>query len=292
MFVIIMIAFLVLGGVGFVWSLMKGFAKWFLIAFVSVTLVSTLIYFLNAGVDNITTHTPNRGVTQTTDSEPEVPGAPDHFVEKLSRVEGSNAREEAGAEQWGATLIYGEVDAKGRATWAHIRLSEDQAPGQNGQKRPPKITTDPVGWKNYHVEKKFWAYDRTHLVGYQFSGVNNEVRNLTIGTGYLNRGVEKTGGMDQGNEDGMLFYEQRLDSWLALHPNYDLDYYVKAIYEGENVVPSKIYMQWVGVDENNQTIPIQIDGKSKNLYEDYWGVTLDNVSPSYTINYETAEATW
>ena len=216
----------------------------------------------------------------------------DYFVERLddntesSRDQNNNL---LGSAQFGAKFVVGEADELGRPTFAHILVSDAQEPGQHGLKREGKIKTNPAGWRNYKLKNQ-WANDRTHLVGYQFSGVNDYYNNLVTATSYLNRGVEGKGS-DESNPDGMLFYEQLLDSWLATHPNYRLDYYVKPIYENNGLILKQIYMQWVGVDEDGNTLPIEIGGHSQETNGDYRYVILTNQSPSYNINYETGQIT-
>lgn len=207
---------------------------------------------------------------------------PEHFVYKLAGDESSSTNDHA--VQYGATLVFGELD-KGRATWGHILVSDHQEPGSNGIERP-QSTPKPNIWSQRKVEGKY-IYDSSHLIGWQFSG-SNDRKNLVQGTSYLNRGVEGSGS-DESNIESMLYYEQQLDSWVALHPNYKLDYYVKAIYEGSDNLPSKIYMQWVGVDSDGNTLPIQIGGNSYNIYDNYYAVVLENKTPSYRINLMTGD---
>ena len=211
----------------------------------------------------------------------------EHVVELLDTTATSNTDE--GSTKYGATIHLGILDVYNRPTYAHIRVSDAQEPGTNGEKRPDKINVNPEGWKNYQV-KGNWVYDRLHMVGYQFSGLMDEARNLFTGTRWLNRGVEGNG-TDQKNVDSMLYYEQQLDNWVALHPNYTLDYYVKPIFNGDEKVARAVYMQWVGVNESGNTIEIQIGGRSERVNGDIYGVVLENVSPSFTINYATGEVT-
>ena len=213
-----------------------------------------------------------------------------YFVPKLNGNEQSSTDSNGnplGAAKWGATFIVG--DDLNRPTYSHILLSDSQEPGQNGEKRSERISVNPAGWRNYKIGSNF-ANDRTHMVGYQFCGVNDEYRNLVTATAYLNRGTDKRG-MNPQNTDGMLYYEQQLDSWLANHPNYKLDYYVKPLYDGDGKILKTMYMQWVGVDDKGDTIAINIGGKSKPTNGDYYYVLLDNVSPSYNINYQTGQVT-
>ena len=123
-------------------------------------------------------------------------------------------------------LVLGEFDHLGRATSAHIQLQDKDEPKK---KREPRLSYNPVGWHNYKITygnkgKKAWLFHRGHLIGYQFSGLTNEGKNLVPLTAWTNTGNYK--GTADSNVEGMLYYEKRLDSWLATHPNYWLDYKV------------------------------------------------------------------
>ena len=88
-------------------------------------------------------------------------------------------------------LELGELDSKSRATYAHIQLKDSDEPKE---KREAKLTFDPVGWHNYKFyygdgTKEAWLMNRGHLVGYQFSGLNDEGRNLVPMTAWLNTGA-------------------------------------------------------------------------------------------------------
>lgn len=84
----------------------------------------------------------------------------------------------------------------------------------------------------------------------------------------------------------MLYYENRLDSWLANHPNYYLDYKVTPIYQNDELIPRQIGLQYVGIDENGKLLEIKL-GSSKEKVDKYFvtHVVLDNVSANAEINY-------
>lgn len=89
------------------------------------------------------------------------------------------------------------------------------------KKREPRLSYNPVGWHNYKIAygnkgKKAWLFHRGHLIGYQFSGLTNEGKNLVPLTAWTNTGNYK--GTADSNVEGMFYYEKRLDSWLATHP--------------------------------------------------------------------------
>lgn len=183
-------------------------------------------------------------------------------------------------------LELGELDSKNRATGAHIQLKDSDEPTD---KRETKLTYDPVGWHNYKFfygdgTKEAWLMSRGHLIGYQFSGLNDEKRNLVPMTNWLNAG--NYSGTDEHNQSSMLYYENRLDSWLANHPNYYLDYKVTPIYQEGELIPRKIELQYVGIDENGKLLEIKLESSKEKV--DKYSVThviLDNVSANAEINY-------
>ena len=183
-------------------------------------------------------------------------------------------------------LELGELDSKSRATGAHIQLKDGDEPKE---KRESKLTYDPVGWHNYKFfygdgKKEAWLMSRGHLIGYQFSGLNDEKKNLVPMTNWLNAG--NYSGTDDQNQSSMLYYENRLDSWLANHPNYYLDYKVTPIYQKDELIPRQIELQYVGIDENGKLLEIKLGGSKEKV--DQYSVThviLDNVSANAEINY-------
>lgn len=183
-------------------------------------------------------------------------------------------------------LELGELDSKNRATGAHIQLKDSDEPTD---KRETKLTYDPVGWHNYKFFygdgwEEAWLMSRGHLIGYQFSGLNDEKRNLVPMTNWLNAG--NYSGTDEHNQSSMLYYENRLDSWLANHPNYYLDYKVTPIYQKDELIPRQIELQYVGIDENGKLLEIKLESSKEKV--DKYSVThvvLDNVSANAEINY-------
>lgn len=188
-------------------------------------------------------------------------------------------------------LVLGEYDALGRATFAHIQLQEGDEPQTQ---RPERIHYDPVGWHNFKMiygahGKKAYLFNRGHLIGYQFSGLNDEGRNLVPLTAWTNSG--NYAGIDDTNIEGMLYYENRLDNWLALHPNYWLDYRVVPLYTENELIPRQILLQYVGMDASGDLLPIQLGGDKETV--DAYGITtviLDNYSKNATIDYLTGTA--
>lgn len=183
-------------------------------------------------------------------------------------------------------LVLGDFDHLGRATSAHIQLQDKDEPKK---KREPRLSYNPVGWHNYKIAygnkgKKAWLFHRGHLIGYQFSGLTNEGKNLVPLTAWTNTGNYK--GTADSNVEGMLYYEKRLDSWLATHPHYWLDYKVTPFYAGDELIPRQVILQYVGIDQEGNLLRINLGSPKESV--DAYGittVTLDNYSKNAAIDY-------
>lgn len=191
-------------------------------------------------------------------------------------------------------MLLTPVDSLGRAVDAHIQLKDSQEPKV---KRAP-LNYNPPGWHNYNFYykndkgnvEKAWLMSRGHLVGYQFSGLNDEPRNLVPEMAWFNAG--NYSGTNDSNTASMLYYENRLDSWLANHPNYYLDYQVTPLYKDKELVPRQIRLAYVGIDKNGKTLEIKLGGgREKSGNGGSTVVILENSSPNAEINYATGTAT-
>ena len=188
-------------------------------------------------------------------------------------------------------LVLGELDSYKRSTQAHIQLRYDDKPTEQ---RESKINVDPVGWHNFkfpvdYSGKEAWFMNRGHLVGYQFSGLNDELRNLTPMTAYLNTGSMT--GTDEKNPAGMLFYEEKLAAWLKQNKNAWLDYRVTPLYTDSELIPRQVELQYAGISANGRLIPIQFNSSLEEVNEDgTTRVILNNDAPNGTLDYQTGLA--
>lgn len=184
----------------------------------------------------------------------------------------------------------GKLDLLGRATSAHIQLKKSDEPKQ---KRETRLTYNPPGWHNYKLEvlpnQKAWVMNRGHLVGYQFSGLNNEPKNLVAETAWVNQGSDTK--MDDTNSQAMLYYENRLEKWLSQHTKDYLDYKVTPIYTGSELLPRSIKLEYVGLTTQGKAIPIQLGGNLEKNVNGKTQVVLENRSPKLNINYQKGTVT-
>lgn len=178
-----------------------------------------------------------------------------------------------------------DLDQLKRAGIAHIQLQNKDM--QTDVKRPSLIEVDPVGWHNYKIDGD-WLMNRGHLVGYQFCKINDDLRNLVPETAYLNTGTIK-GDIDATNSKSMIYYEQKLAKWLRNNPSDWLDYQVTPIYDGDDLVPKQIKLNYIGLDSNGKKISITLGGKEKKTENGSSEVVLENSSPNAVLNYRTGQ---
>ena len=188
-------------------------------------------------------------------------------------------------------MVLGELDIYKRSTQAHIQLRYDDKPTEE---RDSRINVDPVGWHNFkfpvdYTGKEAWFMNRGHLVGYQFSGLNDELRNLTPMTAYLNTGSMT--GTDEKNPAGMLFYEEKLAAWLKQNKNAWLDYRVTPLYTDSELIPRQVELQYAGISANGRLVSIQLNSSLEEVNEDgTTRVILNNDAPNGTLDYQTGLA--
>ena len=185
-----------------------------------------------------------------------------------------------------------KLDHLGRSQVSHIQVKKSQLPTG---KRPEYITAQPSGWHNYkfwlrdgNKHRCTWLYNRGHLVGYQFCGVNNDRRNLVTETTYLNQG--SLFGMDEQNSNAMLFYENGLRHWINRHPTWSLDYSVRPVYYKKDLVPESVVLTFTGYKPNGKQVNVLIKNGKQNKHGKISWVTLINASPQAEIDYRTGRA--
>lgn len=153
----------------------------------------------------------------------------------------------------GAWQSYGNLDTNNRPTVANALLSQSLMPTA---KREP-LTVDPTGWHNKRI-KSGYLYNRSHLIGYQLTGQNNNPKNLITGTRSM-------------NSPEMLRYEDDLAYYLKNNPNGYVRYQVTPIFRGDELVARGVHMQAQSIGSN---------AISFNVY-------IFNVEDGVKINYAT-----
>lgn len=154
----------------------------------------------------------------------------------------------------GSWQKYGDLDNLNRVTIAKAMLGKDLMPTKDRE----RLYVNPTGYKNKKVQMNGhvdWLYNRSHLIGYQMTGQNNNLKNLMTGTRSL-------------NDPGMTKYENEIAEYLRT-TNHHVLYYVQPIFKGNELVARGISLKAQSVE----------DSKIKfNIY-------IFNVQDGYEINY-------
>ena len=156
---------------------------------------------------------------------------------------------------------YGDLDSLGRCTVAYSMVGTETMPteerGSIGQVKP-------TGWhavKYDKVDGKY-LYNRCHLIGYQLTAENANVKNLITGTRYL-------------NVQGMLPFENLTADYIKETGNHVL-YRVTPVFEGDNLVASGVLMEGESAEDDGEAIQ--------------FCVYVYNVQPGIIIDYATGDS--
>jgi len=156
----------------------------------------------------------------------------------------------------GAWQKYGQLDSYNRATTANALLNKRLMPTSERA----ALTVDPTGWHNKRISSG-WLYNRCHLIGYQLTGQNNNLRNLITGTRQL-------------NDPAMTKYENKVSSYLKASPKHYVRYQVKPVFKNHELLARGVKMQ--GQSVGSKTIKF-------NVY-------LPNTQSGMKLNYATGRS--
>lgn len=151
----------------------------------------------------------------------------------------------------GAWQRYGNLDDLNRVTSANALLNESLMPNSPRE----ALHVDPTGWHNKRIPGG-WLYNRCHLIGYQLTGQNNNLKNLMTGTRQL-------------NDPDMLRYEDQVADYIKESRNNYVRYRVIPIFRGNELLARGVEME--GQSTNSNTI--------------HFNVYIFNVQDGVKLNY-------
>ena len=118
------------------------------------------------------------------------------------------------------------------------------------------LYVNPTGWHNKRISSG-WLYNRCHLIGYQLTGQNNNLKNLITGTRQL-------------NDPDMLKYENRVADYIKASGNHYIRYRVTPIWRGNELLARGVQMEAQSIGDNSVRF---------NVY-------IFNVQPGVALNYK------
>lgn len=153
----------------------------------------------------------------------------------------------------GAWQRYGNLDGLNRVTAANALLNKSLMP--TGPREP--LHVDPTGWHNKRIASG-WLYNRCHLIGYQLTGQNNNLKNLMTGTRQL-------------NDPDMLRYEDEVADYLKESNSNYVRYRVTPVFRGNELLARGVEMEGRSVKSNSV----------------HFNVYIFNVQEGVSLNYAT-----
>lgn len=158
------------------------------------------------------------------------------------------------------TESYGELDALGRCTAVFAVVGAETMPDEE---RGSIGEVKPSGWQmaKYDFVEGKYLFNRCHLLGYQLTGENANVRNLITGTRYL-------------NIQGMLPFENAVADYVHATGNHVL-MAVTPMFQGDDLVARGVSMMAESVEDGGE-------GVSFNVF-------CYNVQPGVAIDYATGD---
>lgn len=157
----------------------------------------------------------------------------------------------------GTWQTFSDLDSLNRVGVADALLHRSMMPTEE---RGDISNVYPTGWNQKKLENNVWLYNRSHLIGFQMTGENDNWKNLFTGTQQL-------------NQIHMVQFENEVANYLRKTNNH-VRYRVTPIFRERELLPRAIQMEARSVETND----IQFN------------VLIHNVQDGLSIDYSTGKA--
>lgn len=150
----------------------------------------------------------------------------------------------------GAWQQYHDLDAQNRVTGADAMLNQSLMPHAERE----SLYVNPTGWHNKRIASG-WLYNRCHLIAYQLTGQNNNLKNLMTGTRALNNPC-------------MTRYEDQIAGYLKSSAAHYVRYSVRPVFRGNDLLARGIQLRAESVGDSTVSFNVYIfnveDGANLN----------------------------
>ena len=157
-----------------------------------------------------------------------------------------------------------DLDELGRVQVANATLSQDIMPDE---KRGSISHVTPTGWNQNargdevgQVVPGGWLYNRSHMIGHQLSGLNDEKENLMTGTKFFNNYT-------------MLPIENFVANYIE-EEDESVRFRVTPHFEGDNLLASGMFMEGLTLHDIGDEDP-----------DIMFNIYVPNIQPGVTLNY-------
>ncbi len=156
---------------------------------------------------------------------------------------------------------FSDLDSLGRCGVAFAKVGSSLMPTEE---RESISHISPSGWHSIEYESVSggYLYNRSHLIGFQLTGENDNEKNLITGTRYF-------------NAEGMLPFENMVADYIKETDNHVM-YRVTPVYEGNDLVAKGVQIEAYSVEDKG-------DGISFNVF-------VHNIQPGIDIDYTTGNS--
>lgn len=153
---------------------------------------------------------------------------------------------------------YSPLDDLGRVSEANALLGADLMPAESTE-REGLTSITPTGWqqKRYDIVSAGWLYNRSHLIGFQLTGQQDNLLNLMTGTRYF-------------NVEGMLPFENYVAAYVEDSENH-VRYRITPLFMGDELLARGIFMEAYSIED---------DGELQ------FHVYIPNIQPGIVIDYQ------
>ncbi|MCC9885514.1 DNA-entry nuclease [Streptococcus agalactiae] len=161
---------------------------------------------------------------------------------------------------------YSDLDFLNRVGVAEAMLGQELMPTEN---REDISNVTPSGWKNKKIifnSKSDYLYNRSHLIAFELSGENANVKNLFTGTRALNANFKD-------EKSSMVYYENLIATYIKEN-NHHVRYRVTPLFKNVELVCRGVRLEAQSVEDNT----ISFD------------VYIFNAQPGYKIDYLTGSS--
>ncbi len=140
----------------------------------------------------------------------------------------------------GAWQQYHDLDSLNRVTGADALLNQSLMPHTERE----RLYVDPTGWHNKRIGSG-WLYNRCHLIAYQLTGQNNNLKNLMTGTRSL-------------NEPCMTEYENQIAEYLKASSDHYVRYSVRPVFRGNELLARGVQLRAQSVGNSSFSFNVYI----------------------------------
>ncbi|OJG36610.1 hypothetical protein RV00_GL001055 [Enterococcus devriesei] len=150
----------------------------------------------------------------------------------------------------GTWTRFSDLDHLNRVGTANGMLGKDLMPHQERE----RLYVKPTGWRQkfYNDEP---LYNRAHLIAYQFSGENNNLKNLMTGTASL-------------NDPGMNDHEIEIGNYIR-KTNHHVRYRVTPYFKGDELVARGVQMEAQSIEDDQISFNLFIYNVQDGIKNDY-----------------------